>query len=203
MGAGEEERDHAAAAGDRNREQHDQHVARTADRRVDQEGDQQQGDGNDDHQPRGGLAQLVRLPRPLQMRVVRKRHLRLHPRMRVRDGGAEIASPHRELHRRIAAVVLAVDDGRPVLLGNPGQLTERNLRTVGCGNQDLPDGAEVLAVRLGPANDQVELLLSLVYLGDRLPPDGRLDDGGDVSDVQSISPAALAVRGDLHVGLAE
>ena len=67
--------------------------------------------------------------------------------------------------------------------------------TVRRRDRDFADGLEAHPVLRLPANREVEELLSLVDLGDRLAADRRLDDGIDVARIQAIARALLPSRG--------
>src|SRR5262249_17884317 len=93
------------------------------------------------------------------------------PLLRVLDGGPEIATAHREFHRRISEAVFPPDVGRTLDSLDARDLSERNLRALGRRDEDLADRPEVLPVRRSPAHDEVEVFLALVDLRDRLSAD--------------------------------
>ena len=127
----------------------------------------------------------------------------LTPARRSPDFLAEVAPADRELHGRVALSVFAVDDVGPVLDPDVGDLAQGNGLAVRRGHGDLPDRLEVGAVGRQPADDEVEALLALVDLRERLPADGRLDDGPDIADVEAVARREAAVGRDADVRLAE
>ncbi len=120
---------------------------------------------------------------------------RLDAPLGVGDGAREVAAAHGELHRRVADPVLAVDDGRAVDHLDLGDLAERDLGAVGRRHGDLADGLEAQPVLGLPAHGQVEALLALVDLRDRLAADRRLHDRVDVAGVEAVAGAARRGRG--------
>ena len=123
--------------------------------------------------------------------------------LRLGDRAREVAPADAELHRRVPDAVLAVDDRRALDDLDVGDLPERDVRAVGRRHGDLADGLEAHPVLRLPAHGQVEELLALVHLGDRLPADGRLDDRVDVARVEAVARARLALRDDLDARLPE
>ena len=73
---------------------------------------------------------------------------------------------------------------------------KRNLTAGREVDADLPDRVEALAILGLPSHDQVEAPIAIEYLRDGLAADGGLHDRADIADVQSVTRASGAVRGD-------
>ena len=124
-------------------------------------------------------------------------------RLRLGDGARQVASAHAELDRTVAHAVFAVDHRRALRRPDVGDLAERDRRPVGRGDGDLANRLEAHSILRLPSNRQVEELLALVDLRDRLTADRRLDDRVHVARVQAVARALLAQRRDLDVRLPE
>ena len=127
----------------------------------------------------------------------------LDPRLRLRDRRPEIAAAHAEFHRRVPALVLAINERRPLRLGDARELAERNLRAGRRRHEDRANGLQAAAVRRGPTHHQVEMLLAFVYLRHGHAADRRLDHVHDVADVQAVASQRLAIGHDADVRLTE
>src|SRR5713101_9906999 len=200
---GEEQREHAPGARHGDSQEHDCHVAPAAHRGVDEERDEQERDGYDEPQPSRRRVQLVDLARPLQVGVVWQLNRGGDALLRLLDARGEVAAAHGELHGRVSEGVLPVHHRRAFDRVYPGKLSERDLRPVRRGDEDLPDGPEILPIGLRPAHDQIEVLLPLVDLRDGRPTHRGLYDRLDVSHVEPISGAQTPIRHDADVRLTQ
>src|SRR5262249_1045514 len=110
---------------------------------------------------------------------------------------------HAELDRYVPLIVLAVYIRRARLQLDVAQLAQRNLRSRWRGNQDVLDRLNVLAIARQQSNDQREMALAFIDVGDGLAADRRLHDGIHVARRQPIACTALAVYFDQQIGLAQ
>jgi len=83
------------------------------------------------------------------------------------------------------------------------EFLERNLLAGGSGNENIPYLLRVVAVLAFQTHNEIKLLLFLHHLGGHAAPDGRLNQGIDVLNVQSVAGNSGAVDVDDQARLPE
>ncbi len=103
-------------------------------------------------------------------------------------------------HHDLALDILAADGIRAPIAAHIRQGMQRQARPRGRGHQGLAHPLDVLAGLVPIAQDQIKTGLSLQYLGQDPPIEGRLDGIGDVTHPQPMARDRLAANRNGHEG---
>src|SRR5579862_8977597 len=124
------------------------------------------------------------------------------PGLHLPDSSGEVSAAHTELHRDIAAAILAIDHESAFAQGNVGHLGERNAAAVRRGQQDVANRFGSAAEFRLIANDEVEATITFEDLRRGKSADGCLNRGIQVRSHQTVPGTGGAVDGNQKLRLA-
>ena len=107
------------------------------------------------------------------------------------------------MHPDIARIVLAIDEGRAVLDLDICEFLERDLLSARRGDRNVRDLLRRVPVLFLEAHDEIELLFLLHHFCRNISPDGGLDQGVDVVDIETVAGNLGAIDLDVEAGLSE
>src|SRR6185312_1642905 len=110
---------------------------------------------------------------------------------------------HRVLDADEAAVILTVDERGSVRHVDFGEILERNLLAIRCGDEDAADLLRILAILRLESYDEIVQSLALLYLFRDAAADCGFDEGVDIAGVDAVARDLGTIHRHRQRGLAE
>ena len=159
-------------------------------------------DGDDESETPLFLFQAVELAGPGVLVAGRHPDLIGHATLQIQNGAGQVAPPHAELNRNVAAPALVINHEGAIADGHVCYHRELYLVAVGGWQQDAGDligrAAEIRRI----ANGKIESAVVVDDLGNGRTADSGLDHVVDVLGLQTIARGLVAVDGDEKTRLA-
>src|SRR6185369_16228203 len=117
----------------------------------------------------------------------RKLYILANCSLAIRDGPGKIATLDAVLDTDVARVVLSIDKGCAVTLCDICEFRQRNLLSIGSADQEVTDLFGATAELRLHADHEIKEFFSLDDLCGGFSAYGRLDDGFDVGDIDTVT----------------
>src|SRR6516225_808288 len=183
MSSARQQRQHTANRSHGNAAHDQQRPFEGIELRVQNDEDQQNGDGDDDLQPLVGALLAFVLAGPVEAVAFRKLHLLIDFRHRLLHRAAEVAAPHAVLDGDIARIRFAVDHGGSILHLDVAELPKRDPLARGREDADVRDVIHGLPELGLVADYEVVAPFALEDLAYRVSTNRRLNGVLNVADV--------------------
>ena len=170
---------------------------------VEDEENDQNGDGNDEgHALVGALLARV-FAGPLQVIAGGQLHVVLDLVDGFFDRRSQVAAAHGVLDGDVALACLAIDLLGAVVGGDLGELRQRDTLAGRRQQAHVLDGLARVAILLLIAERHIVARLALLHLGDSVGADGGLQRVLNIGDIDAPARGGIAVHGEVEVGLAD